>query len=200
MLESFLNGNDIVYGVRSSRNKDSFFKRFTAGCFYKTTKVLGGEIVENHADFRLMSSRALTALKDFKEVNLFLRGIVPMLGFKSDVVYYERLRRVAGKSKYPLRKMISFANEGITSLSTRPLNIIIGIGFFITFVSLIMLIYSLIQHFSGNTEAGWTSTFVSIWFLGGIQLIAIGVIGKYVGKIYLETKHRPPYIIEEIIE
>ncbi len=200
MLESFSKGNDIVYGVRSSRNKDSFFKRFTAGCFYKTTKVLGGEIVENHADFRLMSSRALTALKDFKEVNLFLRGIVPMLGFKSDVVYYERLKRVAGKSKYPLRKMISFANEGITSLSTRPLNIIIGIGSFITFVSLIMLIYSLIQHFSGNTEAGWTSTFVSIWFLGGIQLIAIGVIGKYVGKIYLETKHRPPYIIEEIIE
>ena len=200
MLDSFNNGNDVVYGVRSSRKKDSFFKRFTAGCFYKTTKLLGGEIVENHADFRLLSNRALKALKEFKEVNLFLRGIVPMLGFKSDVVYYERLKRVAGKSKYPLRKMISFASEGITSLSTRPLNIIIGIGSVITLISFIMLIYSLIQHYLGHTEAGWTSTFVSIWFLGGIQLIALGIIGKYIGKIYLETKHRPPYIIEEIVE
>ncbi len=200
MLDSFNGGNDIVYAVRSSRKKDSFFKRFTARCFYKTTKLLGGEIVENHADFRLMSNRALNSLKEFKEVNLFLRGIVPMLGFKTDLVYYERLERVAGKSKYPLRKMISFANEGITSLSTRPLNIIISLGFFITFISFIMLIYSLIQYYTGNTEVGWTSTFVSIWFLGGIQLIALGVIGKYIGKIYLEAKHRPPYIIEEIIE
>ncbi len=200
MLDSYICGNDIVYGVRNDRKKDTFFKRFTAKCFYKITKLLGGEIVENHADFRLMSNRALNCLKEFNEVNLFLRGIVPMLGFKSDVIYYERLKRVAGKSKYPLKKMISFAEEGITSLSTRPLNIIISLGSFISFVSLIMLIYSLVRHFAGNTEAGWTSTFVSIWFLGGIQLTALGIIGKYIGKVYLETKHRPPYIIEEIIE
>jgi glycosyltransferase involved in cell wall biosynthesis len=200
MLNKYSAGCDIVYGVRSSRKKDSLFKKLSAKFFYKTVNLLGGEVVDNHADYRLMSKKALGALKEFKEVNLFLRGIVPMLGFKTDVTYYERTTRVAGKSKYPLRKMLSFASEGITSLSTRPLNLIIGIGSFITLVSFVMLIYSLVQHFSGNTEAGWTSTFVSIWFLGGIQLIAIGVIGKYVGKIYLETKHRPPYIIEEIIE
>ncbi len=200
MLERFNEGYDIVYGVRSSRRKDSFFKRITAKGFYKTVNLLGGGLIEDHADYRLMSSKALTALKEFKEVNVFLRGMVPMLGFKSDIVYYERIKRVAGESKYPLRKMLSFAGEGVTSLSTRPLNLIIGLGTVITFVSFIMLIYSLIQHFTGNTEVGWTSTFVSIWFLGGLQLTAIGVIGKYIGKIYLETKHRPPYIIEEIIE
>lgn len=200
MLNRFAEGCDIVYGVRSSRKKDSVFKRATAAGFYKTVNLLGGDLIENHADYRLMSKRALEALKEFKEVNLFLRGIVPMLGFKCDTVYYERTRRVAGKSKYPLRKMLSFATEGITSLSTRPLNIIIGMGTFITLVSFVMLVYSLIQHFAGNTEAGWTSTFVSIWFLGGIQLTALGVIGKYIGKIYLEAKHRPPYIIKEIIE
>lgn len=200
MLDSFSKGNDIVYGVRNSRKKDTLFKKFTAYCFYKTLKFLGSDLIENHADFRLMSNRALNSLKEFKEVNLFLRGIVLMLGYKTDIVYYERLKRVAGKSKYPLRKMLSFAGEGITSLSTRPLDIIIGIGFFITLVSFIMLIYSLVRYFSDNTLVGWTSTFVSIWFLGGIQLIALGVIGKYIGKIYLETKHRPPYIIEEIIE
>ncbi len=200
MLEKFNNGCDIVYGVRSSRKKDSFFKKATANCFYKTVNILGGDLIENHADYRLMSQKALKALEEFKEVNLFLRGIVPMLGFKSDIVYYERTRRVAGKSKYPLRKMLSFATEGITSLSTRPLNIIIGIGTIITFVSFLMLVYSFVQYFSGHTVSGWTSTFVSIWFLGGIQLIAIGVIGKYIGKIYLEAKHRPPYIIDEIIE
>lgn len=200
MLEKYTDGCDIVYGVRSSRKKDSFFKRTTAKFFYKSINTLGGDLIENHADYRLMSQKALTALEEFKEVNLFLRGIVPMLGFKWDTVYYERTKRIAGKSKYPLSKMLSFAFEGITSLSTKPLNIIIGIGTLITFVSFLMLIYSFVQYFSGHTVSGWTSTFVSIWFLGGLQLTAIGVIGKYIGKIYLETKHRPPYIIEEIIE
>lgn len=200
MLHRYNGGCDIVYGVRSSRKKDSFFKKITAKGFYKTVNKLGGGLIEDHADYRLMSKKALCALKEFKEVNLFLRGIVPMLGFKSDIVYYKRSKRVAGKSKYPLRKMLSFATEGITSLSTRPLNIIIGIGTLITFVSFLMLVYSFVQYFLGHTVSGWTSTFVSIWCLGGLQLIAIGVIGKYIGKIYLETKHRPPYIIDEIIE
>lgn len=200
MLEKYNSGCDIVYGVRSNRKKDSFFKRATAKGFYKTANLLGGNLIENHADYRLMSQKALISLKEFKEVNLFLRGIVPMLGFKSDIVYYERTKRVAGKSKYPLRKMLSFAAEGITSLSTRPISIIIALGTFITLLALALLIYSLAQYFLGHTVSGWTSTFVSIWFLGGLQLIAIGVIGKYIGKIYLETKHRPPYIIDEIIE
>lgn len=199
MLLKFLSGCDVVYGVRSNRKKDSFFKKTTAECFYKTVNMLGGDLVENHADYRLMSAKALAALKEFKEVNLFLRGIVPMLGFKSDIVYYERTKRVAGKSKYPLRKMISFAAEGITSLSTRPISIIIALGALITLLSCGLLVYSLVQHFLGHTVSGWTSTFVSIWFLGGLQLMAIGIIGKYIGKIYLETKHRPPYIIDEIL-
>lgn len=200
MLEKYNDGCDIVYGVRSSRKKDSFFKRTTAKLFYKSVNALGGDLIENHADYRLMSRKALCALEEFKEVNLFLRGIVPMLGFKWDTVYYERTKRIAGKSKYPFGKMLSFAAEGITSLSTKPLNIIIGIGSLITLVSFLMLVYSFVQYFGGHTVSGWTSTFVSIWFLGGLQLTAIGVIGKYIGKIYLETKHRPPYIIEEIIE
>ena len=200
MLEKYNDGCDIVYGVRSSRKKDSFFKRTTAKLFYKSVNALGGDLIENHADYRLMSRKALCALGEFKEVNLFLRGIVPMLGFKWDTVYYERTKRIAGKSKYPFGKMLSFAAEGITSLSTKPLNIIIGIGSLITLVSFLMLVYSFVQYFGGHTVSGWTSTFVSIWFLGGLQLTAIGVIGKYIGKIYLETKHRPPYIIEEIIE
>lgn len=200
MLQKFNSGCDIVYGVRSSRKKDSVFKRATAKGFYKTVNALGGDLIENHADYRLMSQKALSALKEFKEVNIFLRGIVPMLGFKSDIVYYQRTKRVAGKSKYPLGKMLSFAAEGITSLSTKPISLIIALGILIILLSCGLLIYSLVQYFSGHTVSGWTSTFVSIWFLGGLQLIAIGVIGKYVGKIYLETKHRPPYIIEEIIE
>lgn len=197
MVESFKKGNDVVYGVRSNRKKDSFFKRTTAQGFYKVLKWLGAETVYNHADYRLMSRRALEALADFNEVNLFLRGLVPLIGFKSDIVYYERDRRYAGKSKYPFRKMLSFAFEGITSLSIRPIDLIIRLGIILCAVGFVILVYSLVQHFLNNTTAGWTSLMASIWVIGGIQLSAIGVIGKYIGKMYLETKHRPRYIIEE---
>ena len=158
---------------------------------------MGAETVYNHADFRLMSRRALDALAEFSEVNLFLRGMVPLIGFKSDTVYYERSKRFAGKSKYPFRKMLSFAFEGITSLSIRPIDLIIRLGILLCAVGVGILIYALIQHFLGHTTAGWTSLMASIWTLGGIQLSAIGVIGKYIGKIYLETKHRPRYIVEK---
>lgn len=197
MIESYCDGNDIVYGVRSGRRKDSCFKRWTAQSFYKVMKWMGAETVYNHADFRLMSRRALDALAEFSEVNLFLRGMVPLIGFKSDTVYYERSKRFAGKSKYPFRKMLSFAFEGITSLSIRPIDLIIRLGILLCAVGVGILIYALIQHFLGHTTAGWTSLMASIWTLGGIQLSAIGVIGKYIGKIYLETKHRPRYIIEK---
>lgn len=197
MIESYSDGNDIVYGVRSNRKKDSCFKRWTAQFFYKIMKWMGAETVYNHADFRLMSRRALDALAEFPEVNLFLRGMVPLIGFKSDTVYYERSKRFAGKSKYPLRKMISFAFEGITSLSIRPIDLIIRLGILLCIVGVGILVYALVQHFLHNTTAGWTSLMASIWTLGGIQLSAIGVIGKYIGKIYLETKHRPRFIIEK---
>jgi glycosyltransferase involved in cell wall biosynthesis len=197
MVNSYTAGNDIVYGVRSSRQTDSWFKRITANLFYKTMQILGAETVSNHADYRLMSRRALDALEEFNEVNLFLRGIVPMVGFKSDTVYYERGKRFAGKSKYPLRKMVSFAFEGITSLSIKPISIIIRLGILMGILGVAILIYSIVQHFLNNTTAGWTSLMASIWIIGGIQTLAIGVIGKYIGKIYLETKHRPRYIIEQ---
>ncbi len=197
MIDSYSDGNDIVYGVRSNRKKDSCFKRWTAQFFYKIMKWMGAETVYNHADFRLMSRRALDALAEFEEVNLFLRGMVPLIGFKSDTVYYERSKRFAGKSKYPLRKMISFAFEGITSLSIRPIDLIIRLGILLCIVGVGILVYALVQHFLHNTTAGWTSLMASIWTLGGIQLSAIGVIGKYIGKIYLETKHRPRFIIEK---
>ena len=197
MVESYKHGNDVVYGVRASRKKDSFFKRFSAQCFYKLMKLMGAETVYNHADFRLLSRRALDSLADFSEVNLFLRGIIPMIGFPSDIVYYERSERFAGKSKYPLKKMLSFAFEGITSLSIKPINIIIRLGLLFSVLGVAILIYALIQHFLNNTTAGWTSLMASIWVLGGLQLSAIGIIGKYIGKIYLETKHRPRYIIEK---
>ncbi len=197
MIDSYNDGNDIVYGVRSNRKKDSFFKRWTAQFFYKIMKWMGAETVYNHADFRLMSRRALDALAEFEEVNLFLRGMVPLIGFNSDTVYYERSKRFAGKSKYPLRKMISFAFEGITSLSIRPIDLIIRLGILLCAVGVGILIYALIRHFLGHTTAGWTSLMASIWTLGGIQLSAIGVIGKYIGKIYLETKHRPRFIVEK---
>lgn len=196
MVESFLNGNDIVYGVRSSREKDSFFKRNSAATFYKLMKWMGAETVYNHADFRLLSRRALDSLSDFEEVNLFIRGLVPMLGYKSDTVYYERGERFAGKSKYPLHKMLSFAVEGITSLSIRPISIIIRLGILCMVLGIAILIYSIVQHFLNHTTAGWTSIMASVWIIGGVQILAIGVIGKYIGKIYLETKHRPRYIIE----
>ena len=197
MITSFEKGNDVVYGVRSSRKKDSFFKRTSASFFYKLMKLLGAETVYNHADYRLMSKRAIDALAEFDEVNLFLRGIIPMVGFPSDIVYYERGERFAGKSKYPFRKMLSFATEGITSLSIRPIQLILRLGAVFCIFGIGILIYSLIQHFLNNTTAGWTSLMASIWIVGGVQMIAIGVIGKYIGKIYLETKHRPKYIIEE---
>lgn len=197
MIESYKQGNDVVYGVRSSRKKDTFFKRTTAVCFYKLMKLLGAETVYNHADYRLMSRRALQALAEFDEVNLFLRGLIPMVGFKSDIVYYERGERFAGKSKYPLKKMLSFASEGITSLSIKPIKLILRLGALFCVFGFGILVYALIQHFLGHTTAGWTSLMASIWIVGGMQMVSIGVIGKYIGKIYLETKHRPKYIIEE---
>lgn len=199
MILKYTQGADIVYGVRSKRDTDTFFKRATAEGYYKVMNSLGAGTVYNHADYRLMSRRALEALSDFKEVNLFLRGIVPMIGFKTDIVYYERAERFAGSSKYPLKKMLSFAVEGITSLSTKPIKIITGLGFFIFFVSIIVFIYSLVRHFTGHTVPGWTTTVLSVWAIGGLIMISLGVIGEYIGKIYLETKARPRFIIEEYI-
>lgn len=199
MIDKYTEGCDVVYGVRSARTTDTFFKRFTAEGFYKLMNMMGANIVFNHADFRLMSKRALKGFSEFKEVNLFLRGIVPMVGYKSDIVTYERAERFAGKSKYPLKKMLAFAFEGITSLSTKPIKLITGIGFIIFAVSIIMVIYNIIRFFMGATVPGWTSLAVSIWALGGIQLISIGLIGEYIGKIYLESKHRPRYIVEKFI-
>ncbi len=199
MIDKFNDGCDVVYGVRSSRATDTFFKRATAESFYKMMNGLGANTVYNHADFRLMSRRALLGLSEFGEVNLFLRGIVPMVGYKSDVVYYERAERFAGESKYPLKKMISFAIEGITSLSTKPIRLITDLGIFIFFVSIVVLIYSLIRYFTGNTIKGWTTTVLSVWAIGGLIMISLGVIGEYIGKIYLETKNRPRFIIESYL-
>ncbi len=200
MVDKYLNEQcDIVYGVRSARKTDTFFKKFTAESFYKIMAKMGVEVTYNHADYRLMSRRALEGLEQFKEVNLFLRGIVPMIGYKSDVVYYERHERFAGESKYPLKKMIAFAMEGITSLSIKPIRMITALGVGIFTISIIMLIYFLICHFMDKTVAGWTSIVVSVWAIGGLQLLAIGVIGEYIGKIYLETKERPKYIIDKYL-
>lgn len=197
MLEKYLNGNDIVYGVRNKRDKDTFFKRVTAEGFYKFMKLMGVDIVFNHADYRLTSKRVLDEFGEFKEVNLFLRGIFPLIGFKEDIVYYERAERFAGVSKYPLRKMLNFAWDGITSFSVKPLRFICGLGFIILFISILIMFYSLIQKVFGNTVDGWTFLTISIWFIGGLQMISIGIIGEYIGKIYNETKERPRYIIEK---
>ena len=199
MIDKFHEGKDVVYGVRSKRETDTFFKKFTAESFYKLMNGLGANTVYNHADYRLMSRRALLGLAEFGEVNLFLRGIVPMVGYESDVVYYERADRFAGESKYPLKKMLSFAVEGITSLSTKPIKLITGLGFFIFFVSIAVFIYSLVRFFTGHTIPGWTTTVLSVWAIGGLMMISLGVIGEYVGKIYLETKNRPRFIIESYI-
>lgn len=199
MIDKFNEGCDVVYGVRSARKTDTFFKRTTAEGFYKLMDTLGAKTVYNHADYRLMSRRALLGLAEFGEVNLFLRGIVPMIGYKSDVVYYERAERFAGESKYPLKKMLSFAVEGITSLSTKPIKMITGLGFFIFFVSIAVLIYSLVRYFTGNTIQGWTTTVISVWAIGGLMMISLGIIGEYIGKIYLETKSRPRFIIESYL-
>lgn len=199
MLDKYYGGCDVVYGVRSKRATDTFFKRFTAESFYKMMNAMGANTVYNHADYRLMSKRALEGLAEFKEVNLFLRGMVPMIGYPSDVVYYERSERFAGESKYPLKKMISFAIEGITSLSTKPIKMITNLGVFIFLFSFVILIYSLIRHFSGDTVAGWTTIIVSVWAIGGLILLSLGIIGEYIGKIYLESKERPRYIIEQFL-
>lgn len=196
MLIKYKAGNDIVYGVRNSRKKDSFFKKTTAEFFYKFMKFLGVDVIYNHADYRLTSKRVLNNLENYKEVNLFLRGIIPLIGYKSDIVYYERDKRFAGESKYPLKKMLNFAWDGITSFSVKPLRFICILGFIILFVSIAIMIYTLIRKISGNTVDGWAFLSISIWFIGGLQMISIGIIGEYIGKMYNETKQRPRYIVE----
>ena len=199
MVEEYYKGNDIVYGARSKRDTDTFFKRFTAESFYKLTNALGGEVVFNHADCRLMSRRALEGLEKYKEVNLFLRGIVPMIGYPSTIVTYERNERFAGESKYPLKKMLSFAMEGITSLSVKPIRFVTTGGILVSLISVVMMIYTLVRYFAGATVQGWSSILISVWLIGGIQMIALGVIGEYIGKIYMETKERPRYIVESFL-
>ena len=199
-IDRFIDGCDVVYGVRSDIKTDTVFKRTTAQGFYKVMKLLGVDIVYNHADYRLMSKRALDALEEFEEVNLFLRGIVPLIGYKSDVVLYERNERFAGESKYPLKKMLSFAFEGITSFSVKPIKLILDIGIIMFTTSLLFLIYFIALWCLGKTVEGWATIVVSIWMLGGIQLLCLGVIGEYIGKIYIETKKRPKFIIDKFIK
>jgi polyisoprenyl-phosphate glycosyltransferase len=195
-IQKFNEGNEIVYGVRKRRDTDTIFKRTTAQGFYKLMKKMGVDLVYNHADFRLMSKRALMELEEFKEVNLFLRGIVPLLGFRSDVVYYDRKERQAGETKYPLKKMLAFAFDGITSFSVSPIRFVLFIGFVSFFLSLVFGLYFLLLKTLGETQTGWTSLITSIWLIGGLQLIAIGLIGEYVGKIYKESKQRPKFIVD----
>ena len=200
MVDEYLSGAEIVYGVRSKRETDTFFKRFTAESFYKLMKWMGADTVFNHADYRLVSSRALKEFANFKEVNIFLRGMFPLVGFKSTCVYYERHERIAGQSHYPLKKMLALAFDGITSLSIRPIRIITGLGVFISLVAFALIVYALVSYFTGNVVSGWASSLIVTCFLGGIQLISLGVIGEYVGKIYMETKARPRFIISERTE
>ena len=200
MIEKYDEGCEIVYGVRSSRKKDTFFKRITSEGFYKFMNLMGVDLVFNHADCRLMSKRALDELENFTEVNLFLRGIVPLIGFKSDVAYYERNERFAGESKYPLKKMLSFAFDGITSFSIKPIRFILNVGITFFILSIFVLIYCLIRKLTGNVVEGWTFIACSIWMLSGIQLMSLGIVGEYVGKVYNETKHRPRYIIEKELD
>ena len=199
-VEEFNKGSDIVYGVRDNRESDTFFKKFTAEGFYKVMKLLGVDVVFNHADYRLMSKRALIALSEYNEVNLFLRGIVPLIGFKTSKVFYERHERFAGESKYPLKKMLAFATDGITSFSVKPLKLISNLGIIISFLSVIALIYALVSFIIGVAVPGWTAIIASIWLLGGIQLFCLGVVGTYIGKIYSEVKARPRYLIETYLE
>ena len=199
MIDQYLQGVDIVYGVRSKRKTDSFFKRFTAEAFYRLMNALGANTVFNHADYRLMSKRALQGLAEFKEVNLFLRGIVPMIGYTTATVPYERGERFAGESKYPLKKMISFAVEGITSLSVKPIRLIIGLGFVVFFISIAMLVYVLVRFFLGQTVTGWASVMASVWAIGGLLLLSVGIVGEYIGKIYLEAKARPRFLVEQFL-
>ena len=197
MVDAYLDGCDVVYGVRSSRETDTFFKRFTAQSFYKFLAAMGAEVVYNHADYRLISARVLKEFANFKEVNLFLRGLVPLVGFKSTSVTYSRAERIAGESHYPLKKMIALAVDGITSLSVKPLQMIMGFGLFVAFASFIGCLWALITALCGHPTSGWASMTCIVCFVSGVQLICLGVIGEYIGKIYLETKHRPRYIISE---
>ena len=199
MIDKFHEGKDIVYGVRKKRKTDTFFKRTTAQAFYKFMKLMGAKTVYNHADFRLMSKRAVEQYSKYEESNLFIRGIVPLIGYETDNVYYDRKERVAGESKYPLKKMIALAFNGISSLSVKPITMITGLGMIIILLSICAAIYALVSYINGNTVAGWTSLILSIWFIGGVQLLCIGLIGQYIGKIYLEVKHRPRYNIEKIL-
>ena len=200
MLEKYYDGCDIVYGVRSARKTDTFFKKVTAEGFYKFMQMMGVDVVYNHADYRLTSKKVLNNFQNYKEVNLFLRGIFPLIGYKSDKVYYERAERFAGESKYPLKKMLNFAWDGITSFSVKPLRLICTLGFVILFISIIIMIYSLVRKLTGNTIDGWTFLNISIWFIGGLQMISLGIIGEYVGKMYNETKARPRFIVAENLE
>ena len=200
MVDEYLTGAEIVYGVRSKRDTDTFFKRFTAESFYKVMKWMGADTVFNHADYRLVSSRVLKEFANFREVNIFLRGMFPLVGFKSTCVYYERHERIAGESHYPLKKMLALAFDGITSLSIKPIRIITGLGVFISLAAFALIIYALVSYFTGNVVSGWASSLIVTCFLGGIQLICLGVIGEYVGKIYMETKARPRFIISQRTE
>ena len=197
MIKDYYDGSEVVYGVRSSRANDTFFKKFTAEAFYKFMKFMGADVVFNHADYRLTSKRVLDNFANYKEVNLFLRGMFPLIGFKSSIVYYERAERFAGESKYPLKKMLNFAWDGITSFSVKPIRMILDLGIFICMISFVVLIYCLIRKISGATVDGWTFIACSLWLLGGIQMFSLGIIGEYVGKVYSETKARPRYIIQD---
>ena len=200
MVDAYHEGYEVVYGVRSKRETDTFFKRFTAEGFYKVMRALGVDIVFNHADYRLMSRRAVEGLSQFSEVNLFLRGIVPQIGYRWTTVTYERAERFAGESKYPLKKMLAFAADGITSFSVKPIRLVFSAGVIVFLVSLIMFIYAIIVKATGHSETGWASLMASIWMLGGIQLLGLGIVGEYIGKIYNETKRRPRFIIESVLD
>lgn len=199
MIDKFHEGNDIVYGVRNDRSSDSFFKRFTAQGFYKVMALMGVKTVYNHADFRLMSKRAVEQFSKYEETNLFLRGMMPLIGYQTDCVYYERKERVAGESKYPLKKMLALAFNGISSFSVKPISMITTLGIVILCLSFLAAVYALISYFTGRVTAGWTSLILSIWFIGGVQLVSIGLIGQYIGKIYIEVKHRPRYNVETFL-
>ena len=200
MIDKFHAGNDIVYGVRKERKTDTFFKRTTAQAFYKIMALMGVKTIYNHADFRLMSKRAVEHFSKFKETNMFLRGMMPLIGYQTESVYYDRKERVAGESKYPLKKMLALAFNGISSFSVKPISMIMTLGLVIIAISILAAIYALISYFSGHVVQGWTSLILSIWFLGGLELIAIGMVGQYIGKIYMEVKQRPRYNIEKVLE
>ena len=200
MIDKYHDGCDIVYGVRKERKTDTFFKRTTAQGFYKVMELMGVKTSYNHADFRLMSKRAVEQFSQYKETNLFLRGMMPLIGYRTDQVYYDRKERVAGESKYPLKKMLALAFNGISSFSVKPISMILGLGFGIIICSILAAIYALISYFSGHVVPGWTSLILSVWFLGGIQLLAIGLVGQYIGKIYIEVKQRPRYNIEKVLD